>query len=314
MEGTWKKIAVFGMAVLVPVAAMIFTAARADQQKTNDEAGKAESKMGPGFQSTATETESIFPETNYQWLTHYMHQVYERYVQARRAFDNGETELAQANLYLMEVYAENSQEKLPDTLQNGKPFDKKKYVDTIATMKEYSADIRKNIEQGKWHESPPGKLDPVLQTCVGCHSAYDIPTAFELGTTFKKMTRLIHEVYELYRLSGKVIRGCKGKEAKQCRETVRCSYLAVMPYIDAIPSHVPERNQDGEPIPPEVFKRTYEKLRRYNRKSLRAMEDKKQSFKEPAPPPDILRQSCYTCHAESLDIPQPWLKTPVKSE
>ncbi|MFO8056653.1 MAG: hypothetical protein R6V10_05095 [bacterium] len=309
MKRGWKKAALFLIMTVLPAAPLFIMSAPQKADEDKKEAGKkaeADSRPEPGFGDSVRKTASLFPENDYQWLTHYMHQLYERYVQARRAFDNGETDLARANLRLMEVYAEKSKHTLPDTLQNQKSFDKEKYVESIDEMKRHSAKIRGNIERGVWKEAPAGKLDPVLQSCVGCHSAYDIPTTFELGTTFNKMPRIIHEIYELYRLAGKILDKCEKQSAPACRRNLRACYRAVMPYINAMPANVPERNQDGEPIEPETFKQTYGKLRRYNRKALQQIEDREKRLKDFSPPPASLKRSCYACHAKTLDIPPPW--------
>lgn len=317
MKKGWRKALLFLVTVLLP-AAPLFVMSEQDKPDKNHHEGreksKTEKRMEPGFGETVQKQAGLFPENNYQWLTHYMHQVYERYVQARRAFDNGEMELARANLVLMEVYAEKTKHRLPETLQNQKPFNKEKYVETVDRMKKHSAKIRENIEKGVWNQAPPGKLDPVLQSCVGCHSTYDIPTTFELGTTFNKMTRIIHEIYELYRLAGKILDGCEKQSASSCREHLLACYRVVMPYINAIPANIPERNQDDEPIKPETFKEAYGKLRRYNRKTLRQMEETKNNVKELKPPPQELTSSCYACHAKTLEIPGPWGDTLQKRQ
>lgn len=240
----------------------------------------------------------LYPVSDYGWLTLYMHQVYERYNKAKEYFDKGDMELAEANLLVMEMFTEASKKHLPDTLQDGKPFDKKAYNDSIDKLNAFSAEIRKNLKDKKWADVPEDKLDPMMQTCVGCHAAYNIPTDFRIDNKFKSLTHIMHQVYDIYRVAGQLLENKEWDKALYC-------FKVVAPYIEEIPENIPDTNQDGEKVDKELFIKVYKQLKQFNDDKLKKLETKSFMGGKPLPPPRIVVDNCKVCHANSK-IDPPW--------
>lgn len=248
----------------------------------------------------ALETQKeLYPINEYGWLTYYMHEVIERYSEAKSAFKKGDMALAEANLRVMEIYIEISKEQLPEKLQDGHPFDKKGYVKSMDKLAAYSADVRENLKKEKWADVPKGKLDPMMKTCVGCHSSYNIPTNFHIDTKFKVLTHVMHEVYELYRQAGPLLQEQEWDKAKYC-------FIVLEPYIESIPENIPDTNQDGEKIDKELFMKTYRELKQFTGDLVKKLEKKTWMSGKPLPPPRIVVDNCYACHSKVAKIPSPW--------
>ena len=283
-----KGIVIFALAlVLVAVVALLLSASGvlAGEVKIKEGAIKGE--------------DQLYPTNDYGWLTYYMHEVYERYNQARKSFDQGDMEMAEANLIVMEIFTSLSKDRLPDKLQDGKPFDKAGYVKSIDQLNSFSAQIRDNLKNKKWADVPAGKLDPMMQTCVGCHAAYNIPTDFRIDNKFKVLTHGMHEIYELYRQAGPLLQQQEWDKAKVC-------FIVLKPYIEAIPENIPDTNQDGEAIDKQLFQKAYSELKQFNDEIIKRLETKSWMTGKPLPPPRIVVDNCYACHTKAAKIPAPW--------
>jgi len=207
--------------------------------------------------------------------------------------------LADANLVVMEMFAEISKDNLPAMLQDGRPFDKAGYVKSIDQLNQFSAQIRQNLKNGKWADVPAGALDPMMKTCVGCHSSYNIPTDFRIDTKFKVLTHSMHEIYELYRQAGPLLQQEQWDQAKYC-------FMVLSPYIESIPENIPETNQDGEPVDKALFTKAYTELKKFTDDIISRLENKTWMKGKPLPPPRIVVDNCYACHAKVVKIPSPW--------
>ncbi|HUT52212.1 MAG TPA: hypothetical protein VM658_02365 [bacterium] len=243
--------------------------------------------------------ENLYPTNEYGWLTYYMHEVFERYTQARKAFDQGDMAMADADLQVMEIFTNLSKDHMPDALQDGKPFDKEAYVKSIGQLNQFAADVRQNLKNKKWADVPAGKLDPMMQTCVGCHSAYNIPTDFRIDTKFKVLTHSMHEIYEIYRQAGPLLQAQEWDKAMYC-------FTVLKPYIESIPRNIPETNQDGDPIDKTLFNNAYKDLKQFNQDITKRLESKSWMTGKPLPPPRIVVENCYACHTKAAKIPSPW--------
>ncbi len=243
--------------------------------------------------------EELYPTSEYGWLTYYMHEVYERYVVGKKEFENGDMEMAEANLAVMELFTNLSKEQLPETLQDGKKFDKAGYVASIDKLNSFSAEIRGNLKNKKWADVPAGQLDPMMQTCVGCHQSYNIPTEFRIDTKFKVLTHLMHEIYEIYKQAGPLLQQEKYDQALYC-------FLVLRGYIEEIPKNIPDVNQDGQPIDKALFEKTYNDLKIFNDGVVKKLRDMNWDKGKPLPPPRIVVDNCYACHTKAAKIPSPW--------
>lgn len=246
----------------------------------------------------ATE-EELYPTNDYGWLTYYMHEVYERYVHARRSFDAGDMKAAEANLFVMDNFIRISKNHLPDKLQNGHKFDKPGYIASMDQLLSFSAQVRTNLKSKKWADTPQGKLDPMMKTCVGCHDAYKIPTDFRIDTKFKVLTHNMHEIYELYRQAGPMLQ--KGEW-----DLAMYHFIVLKPYIEDIPKNIPDKNQDGEPMDKALFMKAYTDLKAFTEDIIKKLETKSWQKGKPLPPPRIVVDNCYACHAKVAKIPSPW--------
>jgi len=243
--------------------------------------------------------QQLYPTNDYGWLTYYMHEVYERYVMGQKAYEKREMDMAKSNLIVMKLFIDKSKENLPDTLQDGKEFDQKAYVKTMDKLADHADQVLKNLDDGKWASTPEGEMDPMMKTCVGCHAAYNIPTDFRIDTKFKVLTHSMHEIYELYRQAGPLLQQEKWDTAKHC-------FVVLMPYVESIPENIPEANQDGEPMNEDLFIKTYKELKQFTEDMIEKLETKKWMTGKPLPPPRIVVDNCYACHAKVVKIPSPW--------
>jgi hypothetical protein len=243
--------------------------------------------------------ENLYPTTEYGWLTYYMHEVFERYTMAKKSFDQGDMAMAEADLMVMEIFTNLSKDHLPDALQDGRAFDKQGYVKNIDQLNKFAADVRGNLKNKKWADVPAGKLDPMMQTCVGCHAAYNIPTDFRIDSKFKVLTHSMHEIYELYRQAGPLLQQQEWDKAMYC-------FIVLKPYIESIPQNIPETNQDGEPIDKELFSKAYKDLKQFNEEIVKRLETKSWMTGKPLPPPQVVVDNCYACHTKAAKIPSPW--------
>jgi len=265
--------------------------------------------VGPGAPRAEAEEhtgDSLYPVSNYGWLTYYMHEVWYRYTDAKQAFEDGDMKQAKANLIVMEIFLEASKDKLPDKLADGRPFNKEEYRQSMDKLDKYSENIRGNLKENKWADVPEGEKDPVLQSCVGCHDAYNIPTDFRIDTAFKKLTHYMHEIYELYRQAG--VQFMKGESTGKEKPYDKAKYCFIVcrPYIEKIPKNIPQKNQDGQAIDKELFNSAYNKLKQYNEDMIQKLETKYWKKGKPLPPPKIVVDTCYACHAKVVKIENPW--------
>lgn len=244
------------------------------------------------------ESESLYPTDDYGWLTYYMHEVFERYTYAKKSFDAGDMAMAEANLFVMDHFIRVSKGHMPAKLQNGKPFDKNGYIAAMDQLLTFSAQVRGNLKNKKWSDAPSGK-DPMMKTCIGCHSAYNIPTDFRIDTKFKVLTHNMHEIYELYRQAGPLLQKGDWDPAKYC-------FMVLKPYIEEIPKNIPDKNQDGEPIDKALFMKAYTDLKAFTADLIQKLETKSWQKGKPLPPPRIVVDNCYACHAKVAKIPSPW--------
>jgi hypothetical protein len=275
--------------LLVAFGALIFLA--------GPETGHSQATIKKG--ALEVDSAELYPTSEYGWLTYYMHEVYERYMHGKDSFEKGNYELADANIAVLKVFTELSKEQLPDTLQDGKPFDKEGYVKSIDQMNKYLDEIRKNLKNKKWANVEDGKLDPVMQTCVGCHASYNIPTDFRIDTKFKVLTHTMHEIYELYRQIGPMLQKQDWDNALYC-------FVVLKPYIESIPNNIPEVNQDGDKIDTTLFKKAYDDLNNFNLGITKKLEGKTWQTGKPLPPPRVVVDNCYACHTKAAKIPPPW--------
>ena len=199
----------------------------------------------------------------------------------------------------LKFFTKLSTEQLPDTLQDGKPFDKEGYIQSVDQMNTFLDEIRENLKNKKWADVPEGKLDPVMQTCVGCHASYNIPTDFRIDTKFKVLTHTMHEIYELYRQIGGMLNKKDWDNALYC-------FIVLKPYIESIPNNIPEMNQDGEKIDTTLFKKAYDDLNNFNKGITKKLETKSWETGKPLPPPRVVVDNCYACHTKAAKIPSPW--------
>ncbi len=281
-----KSAVVFALALLGAAVWLVLPA---------DVSGQAKIKKGALEQAD----QELYPKSEYGWLTYYMHEVYERYIQAKEAYKKGDMDMARANLVVMEIFSNLSKDYMPDKLQDGKPFDKEAYKKSINRLNSYSEQIRKNLEKGKWADQPKGEMDPMMKTCVGCHAEYNIPTDFRINTKFKVLTHSMHEIYELYKQAGPFLQQEEWEKARYCLKVVD-------PYIESIPKNIPEKNQDGEPIDKELFTKTYKNLKQYNGDMVKRLKTRSWEGGKPLPPPRIVVDNCYACHSKVAKIPSPW--------
>ena len=261
---------------------------------------------GPSAVGRAQEGESLYPISDYGWLTYYMHEVWWRYNDAKLAFDRGDMALAESNLIVMEIFAEVSKDKLPETLQDGRPFNQQEYIGKVDELKSYSVQIRKNLKQKKWADTPADKPDPLLATCVGCHASYNIPTDFRLDTPFKKLTHIMHEIYELYKQAGVLFMKGESSGDESNYDLARHCFLALRPYIEQIKKNIPDQNQLGEPIDKKLFEDAQSELKKYNEDMIKKLETKYWRTGKPLPPPRIVVDTCYACHDKVVKIDPPW--------
>ena len=138
-----------------------------------------------------------------------------------------------------------------------------------------------------------------MKTCVGCHEEYNIPTDFRIDTKFKVLTHSMHEIYELYRQAGPFLQQEQWDNAMHC-------FVVLMPYVESIPSNIPDTNQDGEKMDKELFTKTYKELKQFTVDMIKKLETKKWMSGKPLPPPRIVVDNCYACHAKVVKIPSPW--------
>lgn len=245
------------------------------------------------------EEEGLYPTSPYGWLTYYMHEVWERYAQAKAAFDKKDMALADANLEVMVIFTTLSKNQLPDKLQDGKTFDKAGYVKSVDQLNTYIGQLRTSLKSGKWSNVPAGQPDPVMKTCLGCHQAYNIPTDFRRDSQFKKLTHIMHEIYEVYRQAGTLLQQQKWDPAKSC-------FVVLLPYIELIPQNIPQKNQDGEAIDKALFTKAYTDLKQFTTDIIKKLETKSWQTGKPLPPPRIVVDNCYACHSKVVKIPSPW--------
>jgi len=241
---------------------------------------------------------NLYPVNNYGWLTLYMHEVFERYNQARTAYDKGDMELAEANLVVMDIFVDESLKRLPEKLADGKPFPKDDYVKSTDKLKEHTKIVRGMLKEKKWPAVPEGQLDPMLQTCVGCHAAYNIPIDFRIDNKLKLMTHLMHEIYDVYRVAGPLLKKKDWDQAKYC-------FTVLRPYIEDIPANIPEKNQDGEKLDKALFVKVYKELKQFNEDIIKKIEKKSFETGKPLPPPRLVMDNCKVCHANAK-IESPW--------
>ncbi len=271
---------------LLALAYLVVAMPAVSQVKMKKDALKAEEK-------------GLYPVNEYGWLTYYMHEVYERYVHAKKAYEKGEYEQAQANLEVMGYFIEVSKKHLPDTLQDGRPFDKEGYIGDIDKLNDHAKDVIENLEKKEWAKTPEGEMDPMMKTCVGCHDAYNIPTDFRIDTKFKVLTHSMHEIYELYRMAGPYLQEGEWDKAKNC-------FVVIEPYIESIPENIPDENQDGESIDKELFKKAHQELDQFTEDMVKRLETRNWEKGKPLPPPRIVVDNCYACHAKVVKIESPW--------
>jgi hypothetical protein len=246
----------------------------------------------------AEETQ-LYPTNDYGWLTYYMHEVFERYLHAKRSFDNGDMAMAEANLFVMDNFIRVSKGHLPDSLQNGHKFDKPGYIASMDQLLTFSGQLRANLKNKKWADVPQGTLDPMMKTCVGCHDAYKIPTDFRMDTKFKVLTHDMHEIYELYRQAGPLLQ-------KGDWDLAKYHFMVLKPYIEEIPKNIPDTNQDGEKMDKALFMKAYTDLKAFTEEIIQKLETKSWQKGKPLPPPRIVVDNCYACHAKVAKIPSPW--------
>ena len=275
------------MLVLIGAGAMLSLPARVS--------GQAQIKPN----ALQAESEELYPTNDYGWLTYYMHEVFERYAHAKQAFDAGDMVAAEANLFVMDHFILVSKDHMPDKLQDGKPFDKAGYVATMDQLLAFSAQIRANLKNKKWADTPQGKLDPMMKTCVSCHDAYKIPTDFRVNTKFKVITHDMHEIYELYRQAGPLLQ-------KGDWDLAKFHFMVLKPYIEEIPKNIPDTNQDGEPMDKALFMKAYTDLKAFTEEMIQKLETKSWQKGKPLPPPRIVVDNCYACHSKVAKIPSPW--------
>lgn len=254
--------------------------------------------QGAGGVDLEPEGGALYPVSNFGWLTLYMHHVYECYTKSKEFFDKGDMGMADANLQVMELYIDASKSRLPDALQDGKPFNKKLYAENIDKLVAFSKTIRGNLKDKKWADAATGKLDPMMQSCVGCHQAYNIPTDFRIDSKLKVLTQVMHQIYDIYHLAGAQLTGEKWDEAKSC-------FMVCKSYIEVIPQNIPEVNQDGQKIDQKLFMTTYQQLKQFNDDKVRQLETKSFMGGKPLPPPRVVMDNCKACHA-TAKIESPW--------
>lgn len=250
----------------------------------------------------AQESESLMPINNYGWLTYYMHEVWWRYQDAKAAAEKGDAAQLDANLVVLEMVIELSKDKLPDTLADGKPFKKQEYLASMDKLVMHSQEVRKTK---KWAKAADGK-EPIMATCVGCHDSYNIPTDFRLDDAFKKLTHLMHEIYELYREAGVQFMQGESTGDESHYDVAKACFVVAKPYIDEMPRNIPDVNQDGEPIDKKLFDNAHQELLKYNQGLIKQIENKYWKTGKPLPPPRIVVDTCYACHAKVVKIDNPW--------
>lgn len=261
--------------------------------------------VGPPSRSTGgtgalqPEAQSLYPTTPWGWLTYYMHEVYERYTQAKIAFEKKDMKMADANLVVMEIFTNLSKTNLPDRFPDGRPFDKAAYKKSIDQLNVFSAQIRANLKKSVWANVPAGKPDPVMATCYACHTANNVPTDWKIDSQLKVLTHAMHEIYELYRQAGPLLQQQQWDPAMAC-------FLVLRPYIEQIPLNIPTVNQDGQKIDKALFLNAYKDLKQFTEEIIKKLETHSWDSGKPLPPPRIVVDNCYACHAKVVKIPPPW--------
>ncbi len=243
--------------------------------------------------------EDLYPVDNYGWLTYYMHEVFEAYNQAQAQFEADNVEQAQAYLEVMDYYADISLEMLPEKDPHGKPFDQQAYQKIVETLKSHSKKIRKNMSKGIWSKDKGSdSMDPMMETCVACHSRYNVPTDFHVDTKYKVLTKAMHEIYEHYRQAGKLLNLEEWDQAK-------IFFVTLDPYLELIPGNIPESDPDGNPVNQELFMKYYRQLKNYNRDIIDRLTTKVWQTGKPLPAPTVVVDNCYQCHAK-IKVKSPW--------
>ncbi|GEM_PF-1562573 len=241
----------------------------------------------------------LFKTGKYDLLTYYMHEVFESYIMAQKCYKEKDYEMAATNLRVMEYYNELSLDYLPDRLQDDTPFDKEKYKEIVLELDAHSGRIREDLKEGKWGELHLGEPDPMMETCVGCHYRYQIPTDFHIDTAYKVLTKVMHEIYEHYKQAGVLLDAEKYDQALD-------HFLVLDPYLKEIANNIPKADPDGKPIDQALFIQANEELSRFTKEMIQIIRTKKWKRGKPKPPPKVVVDNCYICHYDVANIPSPW--------
>jgi hypothetical protein len=139
----------------------------------------------------------------------------------------------------------------------------------------------------------------MMETCVGCHYRYQIPTDFHIDTAYKVLTKVMHEIYEHYKQAGVLLDQKKYDQALD-------HFLVLDPYLDEIMNNIPETDPDGRPIDQKLFIQANEELRSFTDEMIEIIKTRKWKRGKPKPPPQVVVDNCYVCHYDVANIPSPW--------
>jgi len=251
--------------------------------------------------------EGLFKTEKYDVVTLYMHEVFEHFNKAKEFFAQKNYDLAGASLRVMEFYINATKTVLPDQItvvEKDKAvktvtLDKAKYLETVDKLNQYSQQVRATIPKGQWPGTGPGQPDPMMETCVGCHTRQQVPTDFHIDTDFKILTKLMHEIYYHYRDAGPLLTQEKWDPAMDL-------LVVLDPYLEQIPNHIPDVNQDKQPINKELFLKANKELTQFTHDTVAKLKTRSWQGGKPLPPPQVVVDNCYECHAKIANIPLPW--------
>jgi len=255
-----------------------------------------------------SKSQGLFKTEKYDLMTLYMHEVFEHYNKAKDYFQAKNPELAGTSLRVMDFYANATKAVLPEqvtVVEAGKEpktvkLDKPKYLLSVEQLIKYSGQAQTTIPKGQWPGTGTGQKDPVLETCVSCHNAQQIPTDFHINTDFKLLTKLMHEIYYHYRDAGALMQQEKWDGA--------LDLLVVLdPYLEQIPNHIPAINEeDKQPINKDLFLKAHKELTQFTHDTVDKLRSKSWQSGKPLPPPRVVVDNCYECHKKVAKIPSPW--------
>ena len=278
------------MAVLIALPLWIAT-------RSADLAGAEKSKAPAPDAKSKSE---LYPMNKHGFHTFYMRQMFTRYTEAKKYFAKGDMAMADANLAVLQLFAEQVlSERNEYTKQKPSPEEEKLTKENVAAVNDAVTKIRADLKNNKWVPTPPGQPDPLLTNCMSCHKGFGVPEDVVQPHDFHVCSLGSREVYELYVLAGDYMQKAEWDKA-------RVTVQVLKPYVDALADNVPDKNKNGDPIDKAAFLKAYHDTRQYNDDLLKMLTTKSFEGGKPLPPPHLLIDTCYSCHTNVAKLPLPW--------